>query len=143
MGSNFLITYFLVSGQILLELQVYGLSDSIKCRNEAKKDDLAVQQSKMVASSYGGSLVGNGVNGNIDSDVILANSTPINGNFGEGSLGLLGLQNLGNTCFMNSAIQCLVHTPQLVEYFLGDYNKEINQNNPLGMDVSSYFILIY
>ncbi|PWA50595.1 peptidase C19, ubiquitin-specific peptidase, DUSP domain-containing protein [Artemisia annua] len=49
-------------------------------------------------------------------------------------VGLIGLLNFGNTCFMNSAIQCLVHTPEFASFFIGDFHKEINWQNPLGME---------
>ena len=47
--------------------------------------------------------------------------------------GITGLQNLGNTCFMNSGLQCLSNTKELTDYFLSqEYKSHINKSIPLG-----------
>lgn len=60
--------------------------------------------------------------------------------------GVCGLQNLGNTCFMNSSLQCLSNTYELTQYFLSnEFLKDLNKNNPLGTGgylISGYSELI-
>jgi len=49
--------------------------------------------------------------------------------------GIVGLYNMGNTCYLNSPIQCLSHTPIFRDYFTSKcYLNDINTNNPLGWE---------
>jgi hypothetical protein len=53
----------------------------------------------------------------------------------ESGDGVVGLYNMGNTCYMNASIQCLSHTPIFRDYFnLKCYLNDINTTNPLGYE---------
>ena len=51
----------------------------------------------------------------------------------ESLFGIKGIKNIGNTCYMNTALQCLSNCIELRNYFLfGNPQKDINYENILG-----------
>ncbi|XDG00718.1 hypothetical protein ABKA04_000333 [Annulohypoxylon sp. FPYF3050] len=60
--------------------------------------------------------------------------------------GCVGLANLGNTCYMNAALQCVRAVEELTKYFLSEeWEKELNKDNVLshnGEVAASYAYLL-
>ncbi|KAK2701988.1 hypothetical protein QYM36_019377 [Artemia franciscana] len=74
-------------------------------------------------------------------NAISEQETITNGNFNripdKHRPGFVGLDNIGNTCYLNSVIQCLINTIELKNYFeVSSFMEDINRDNPLGTNGS-------
>ncbi len=51
----------------------------------------------------------------------------------DARMGMTGIRNITNSCYLSSSLQCLSHTVGLTNYFLqGNFADELNLTNPLG-----------
>ncbi|KAH7854956.1 hypothetical protein Vadar_019578 [Vaccinium darrowii] len=119
------------------------IHSELKTREE-EKSEMAVEHPMKIDSSFNNSSIQmNGSTDHVNSDFTLNRGSPSgSGSREAGNSGLRGLDNLGNTCFMNSAIQCLVHTSELVDHFK-DYQKDINTEESSGMKLLRYLLFLH
>uniref|UniRef100_H2ZHP0 ubiquitinyl hydrolase 1 n=1 Tax=Ciona savignyi TaxID=51511 RepID=H2ZHP0_CIOSA len=67
------------------------------------------------------------------SELVTALTHSLRGVYGGKGRGLCGLRNLGNSCYMNSVLQCMFNMTQLAEYILSNsYTRDLNRVNAIG-----------
>ena len=103
--------------------------DSYVSNYVSKGKNLAPNRSTGQSASYPNSQVNSGRSSPAPSGYNLRGRSHRSGR----ALGTVGLSNLGNTCYMNSALQCVRSVEELTKYFLtGSAAEELNVDNPLG-----------
>lgn len=70
-----------------------------------------------------------------NSDLKGENISPLTTLSNRNTAGVVGFNNLGNTCYFNSGVQCLVHTIPLISKFLlsDEWCCDLNLTNKIGM----------